>query len=398
MSDRADELYAALLAAQGDRAVLEALARVIRWNECGRESSDDNLPLPKELATWLPESPKADLAEADERLAALFGSYAEWGVFFYLYYRVAAVVDTERDPSIPVVDMDPDTKRVALLHTIEEVHAAWVAAYENDSDLLHPLAPLVAAWQRQKPPAFAHVSTTATGRGTSMTRRTKMESIIRPVPWTEAAMTGALVDGIPTATRVPDPRGIFPQRRPVRRLFRIDEQLMLKLPGIPEVPFDLRLIALQDISADPDSSPVLPNDVLVLLNLAHAADRPFVLTEHEGAALLVRHSDGTHRPVQPQYDYKRFWNASYVLRTLVVFDPAGSGRWIDMAIVEIRDVQPVDRVVIGPPHWARPITDTSKWTLTAEGSLAASEARIRRQDRIGRPHRDRNRILPGRRV
>ena len=164
---------------------------------------------------------------------------------------------------------------------------------------------------------------------------------------------------------------MFSPRQKKRRLFRVNKQLMQKLSGIPEVAHDLRLVALQDISADPDSSPVLPNDVLVLLNLAHAADRPFVLTEHEGAALLVRHNDGTHRPVQPQYDYKRFWNASYALRTLVVFDPAGSGRWIDMAIVEIRDVHPVDRVVIGPPQWARPISDISKWTLTAEGSAAA---------------------------
>ena len=170
MSDRAEQLYNALLAAQGDRAVLEALARVIRWNECGGECSDDDLPLPRDLAKWLPESPKADLAEAEERLAALFGSYAEWGVFFHEYYRVAAVVDTERDPAIPAVDLATDTERVALLHTITEVHDAWVTAYKNNPELLHPLAPLVAAWQRLKPSAFAHASTTATGHRTSMTR------------------------------------------------------------------------------------------------------------------------------------------------------------------------------------------------------------------------------------
>ena len=47
-----------------------------------------------------------------------------------------------------------------------------------------------------------------------------------------------------------------------------------------------------------------------------------------------------------------------------------SGRWVDLATVEVPRVNPVDRVTIGPPAWARG-QRIGKWTLTAEGSAAA---------------------------
>ena len=94
-----------------------------------------------------------------------------------------------------------------------------------------------------------------------------------------------------------------------------------------------------------------------------------MLIERQGAALLVRGRDLKPRGVQPQYDFKRFWEAAARLRVLLLFDPGGSGRWVEMATVEVPSVSPVDRVIIGPPKWARPIR--GKWTLTAEGSAAS---------------------------
>ena len=66
----------------------------------------------------------------------------------------------------------------------------------------------------------------------------------------------------------------------------------------------------------------------------------------------------------------RFWQAAATLRSVLLFDPAGSGRWVDLATVEVPRVNPVDRVTIGPPAWARG-QRIGKWTLTAEGSAAA---------------------------
>ena len=75
----------------------------------------------------------------------------------------------------------------------------------------------------------------------------------------------------------------------------------------------------------------------------------------------------------------RFWQAAAWLRSLLLHDPDGSGRWLDLATVEVPSIDPVDRVTIGAPPWARG-EGIGKWTLTAEGSAAATK-RALRQDR-----------------
>ena len=87
------------------------------------------------------------------------------------------------------------------------------------------------------------------------------------------------------ATPRPDTADLFPvrKRRP-RRRFQPGEQRDLPLPVVPPIPHDLRLVALADLAGDP----ILQGDVLALLGIAWAADRPLVMTEREGAALLAR--------------------------------------------------------------------------------------------------------------
>ena len=100
------------------------------------------------------------------------------------------------------------------------------------------------------------------------------------------------------------------------------------------------------------------------------------LHELDGALLLVYDRQGRTRPVQPQYDVLRLWRSARALRTLTYDDPSGSGRWINLATVEVPQVRPVDRLTIGPPAWARPIhSSPGRFLLTAEGS-AASRARV----------------------
>ena len=139
------------------------------------------------------------------------------------------------------------------------MHAVWLALPAPRPR--HPLAPLVAAWQR-RPPALQDSTTTVTGSA----------------PWTlDAEVAGAVVDGEPLAALRPDPAGMFPvQPRRQRRAWRTDDQLLLPIRGVRALSSDLRPLALHAISADPDSAPVLVGDVAILMNFAHVADRPLI--------------------------------------------------------------------------------------------------------------------------
>ena len=357
--------------ARTEDELLAALAHIVHYNrqfgmgirDVGKLTCPSTeIPITETMIIWLPECSKAVRTKSNDSLTDLFGTIATWGVFFYLVRRclAAAVEAGERNG-----------ERTALLVTMMEVNAAWLEARRDQPSLLHPLTILVHAWQRRAP----HLNTataTVTDNHTNMTRRVQVVSTVRRVPWTlDAEVSGAVVDGEPMAAPRPDPAVLFPMcaRRP-RLQFRPGEQRTLNLPVVPPLQPDLRLLSLQDVTADPNSSVVLPGDVLTLLTLAHVADRPLILTEREGTALLVRDRRGKRRPVQRQHDMPRFWRAAARLRSLTLFDPFGSGRWVNLATIEVPRIEPVDRVIVGPPSWARG-PNVGKWTLTAEGSAAA---------------------------
>ena len=138
MSNRADELYAALLAAQGNKAVLEALARSVRWNEHREACSDDYIPLPKDVATRLSEFPEVDRADADARLLSLFDvDTARWVERFVHDWPLSVVTEETTATNLIITQLP-----------IESVHTEWLAAHKKNPGVLHPLAPLVSAWQR----------------------------------------------------------------------------------------------------------------------------------------------------------------------------------------------------------------------------------------------------------
>ena len=358
MSD-VDALRARLVAArEAARTAAEACAAVadVEWFNDHSATAPEH-PTPAALAAWLPECP----ADARAEFGALLGD-------------VALLHDDAMLAVAPMMaEPDPPSKLTAL----EMPHRLWLAHPDRPDHPRprHPLAPLVAAWQRRAPD-LTGATVTVTGNQTDMTRRTKDVSTVRRTPWVLAAeVAGAVVDGEPMAAPLPDPSDLFPMRtRRPRRVFKPNEQRTLAIPPVLPIPTDPRLLALQDVSGDPASSPALPGDVLALLTFAHLADRPLILTEREGAALLVRDRDGKPRHVQRQHDVPRFWEAAAWLRSLMLFDPGGSGRWVDLATVEVPGIQPVDRVTIGPPAWMR-AGNVIEWKLTAEGS-AASAARV----------------------
>ena len=391
MSD-ADALRARLIAererATTPAAVVAAVARIEWFNaRDGTECPPEQIPTPADLAAWLPECPADAMSEAGDLLMATYHhpdnlTGAWWNA---TYYRdtPGPPRDLQPDPAdlqpaawLAARDIQPgmaayrdgDQWKGAYVVGLAAVHGEWLRAEPCPR---HPLAPLVDAWQR-RPPDLAGATVSATRDGTNMTRRVQAVSAVRRVGWTlDAEVAGAIVDGEPMAAALPDPSDVFPVRvRRPRRRFRPGEQRTLPLPPAPRLQPDLRLLALHDVSADPESNPVLSGDVLALLTLAHVADRPLILTERDGAALLARDRQGGPRPVQRQHDVPRFWHAAAALRGLLLFDPAGTGRWVPLAHVDVPSVRPVDRVTIGPPEWAQG-AGRGKWTLTAEGSAAA---------------------------
>ena len=377
----------ALTDAKEPVTILRELARA-----CWAKANDDaecperRIPEPVELAEWA-ETPAAEPALAEcrklDRKRPLLPGDPPYQLAIWYRYRMVpgALVVARAQPGDLVMEYErsidspfgrTNKGRQALTATIVDVHEVWTHAEHRR----HPLAPLVDAWQRWKEAqpvdAVAGKVTVTGGSKRGMTRRVQIVSTVRRVGWApDDGRPGAIVDGESVAAALPDSADLFPvkERRP-RRVFKPGEQRPLAFPPMPSILADLRLLALHEVSADPNSSSVLLGDLLYLLTFAHLADAPVNLTQHQGTALLVRNRDGLSRAVQPQHDYRRFWEAAYWLRTLVVWEPNGGYRWADLATVEVPTVKPVTRLTIGPPAWARG-GNVGKWTLTAEGSAAS---------------------------
>ena len=142
--------------------------------------------------------------------------------------------------------------------------------------------------------------------------------------------------------------------------YRPGEQGNLALRGLAPLPVDIRLAALSGVET------VLAGDVLALWSVADALDRPMALDEWTGARLLARTRDGGFRRPQ-ESDIRRFWDAAAVLRETLLLDPAGTGRWAEVAHVESFPRE--DGVTIGPPSWRR-FGKGVRYILTAEGGRA----------------------------
>ena len=310
---------------------------------------------------WLPD---ADAAPAVVAMRALDNAQT--------------LIAWERLASRSLAEQDPAT-RARLIHQADHLgnpdeHAAALverlsllpSTPDSRSDLS-----LLTVVVEALPTKIAEAAVTAIGDNGGMVRRPVIVSAALRTPWVSAVT----VDNETMLARIPDPGEIFDARdHPAPRQQFVPHDLQRYLnPSVPPIPYDLRLAALADL--DPrhglidDTTPALAGDVLTLLVYAHAIDRPMIVTEREGAALLARTRKGEFRRPK-ESDIKRFRLSSAYLRSLALWAPDGSLRWLNMAHVSAA-YDPVGgwSVEIGPPSWARPIE--GKWTLTAEGSKAA---------------------------
>ena len=265
--------------------------------------------------------------------------------------------------------IDDDGGQKGEVLDVEAVHAVWLKIPEEGRPpSRHPLAPLVREWlNRPRAPVRSTVTVTG-GESVAMTRRLAVVSHVRMTRWAvEAVDTVAVDGGGPMVARLPDPAAVFDSRgertertRPWTR-YRPGEQGRLEFHGLgsPLLPVNIRLAALAGLDT------VLAGDMLMLWTVADALDHPMGLDEQTGARLLARTRSGDFRRPQPS-DIRRFWDATATLRGLLMFDPAGTGRWAEVAHVESFPCS----VTIGPPSWRRFGKGKGRYILTAEGGRA----------------------------
>ena len=377
MSDSSrDRLIAERNSAKSPDELCAALARVEWYNAyTGAECPANRIPSWSKLAEWWDCDDNTDLeAEVRECLRCVLGDgfswYPETERFGTVFLPRHVLGDYGKPIGAQAVWWSIASQEMVVV-SVMEVHQIWLEKCQADNrPRRHPLAPVIDAWQRRAADTFRTASVTST-RGGYMTRRPAIVSTVRRTAWVpDVHVHSAVVDGEAVAALRADPANLFPnvcQRQ--RRKYRPGEQRAMLFRDGYGVSQDLRLISLQEVTADPDASHVLANDVLTMLNYAHVVDRPMVLTEHDGTALLARNKDGGPRPVK-QDEYRRFWEAAAWLRVLMVWDPVSGYRWVPLAYVDVPRISPVDCVTIGRPEWARD-RSRGKWTLTGEGSAAA---------------------------
>lgn len=318
--------------------VLEGLARKA-WARSHSGDADcpaSAIPTAEGLLDWLAEQTSETLAGFGERMAMLI--------------RFGLADTAPPDVWVSLCDANWQAHRQAHRETPESlIRSAGAEIIRR-----HPLAPVIEAWQARITERLPDATvTTASG----LVRRPRSVSRALQASWERVGIDVAEVDGEPFATVSPNAVAAF--GKPRRRAYKRGDQRALGLRGFGELPGDLRLIA---VAALDEAGPILSGDTLALMQVAQASDRPITVSASELAMLLARSRDGGFRRVRDS-DLKRAHFATQALHWLILNDPKGSGRWINLARVEpLAD----DRYILGPPAWMREAS-RDQWTLTAEG-------------------------------
>ena len=345
------------------------LSHAVYVKKHGGNEAPNGAILTSDLAIdWIPECPAKYIEETESLLNDTIFGYT-----WKLSTKWRGFRDDDPRSGSPMVCAlgFNSTGRLVSVGRVVGIHQHW---WHKPIKLRgpYPLAPIARAYQNRTPSwNTAYVKVTYADLG--MGRRYELHSTVSRTPWEDAEVAATVVESQPFATLQPRPVLKFRNRgsEGVLHILKPSPQAELKLSGMSAIPCDLRLAALRAVPRDGSFS--LPGDVHTLLTYANALTRPTVLHEREAAMLLARHrynkekgwKGGEFRtPVDS--DIHRVWEVAYWLRELVVWDTR-TGRWLPLAFVDVLDL---DRLVIGPPEWARS-PRPGKWTLTAEGSASA---------------------------
>ena len=361
-------------------ASIEALARSY-WSKDHKipSCSPSQIPTIPALVLWLfSEAPAETCQTVYQASVVLATSETKDGTIFVntTYFLLLLQAHAERVFS----DFFKDDALANLIAAMplyptpaaDELHALWKQKPEEDwPPESYPLATAVRAWQNRPQTDPKKALVTLTGAG--YTRKAEIRSTLERVSWQPdtGSVSAIQVDGEPVGTRLSDLSYIFPSKGASLsqhgQIYKPREPGTRKLPGVKPIPPNIRLMSLSSWGRK-DS--ILTGDMLTLLAVAHVLDRALQLGEREWAALLARTKTGGYRRPQ-EGDVRRVWKAAAALMSSI-FDPSGSGRWLNLAHIE--GIPARRALTIGPPEWRKfSKGDGQRFTLTAEGSRAARQ-------------------------
>ena len=254
------------------------------------------------------------------------------------------------------------TGEVGDIATTADFIARFPASVEKVGAVLHPLTPLVRAWQgRARNPADREIVTVEVpGRAGAMPLRLVRSpaaldlSINAPIEVVE--LEALEVDGEPFAGRWPEVRTYYRRRVPAH----VDrDRGQLALPGMPgprtlkgEQVNDAILSTLSERPLTGDERSPLRGDVVQVARFGFAVTGNVRVTDAQGAAWL----GGRDTPAN-----RARWNdATETAKALTWTVNPKTRTWIDLA--NITRIDP-DTISIGAPGWWR--GRGHKWRLTA---------------------------------
>ena len=325
------------------------------------------IPDLRTLSLFLPDVPNSVLADANQSLSKLFDKPMQWcAVPDHCLVGLPSGKKLEAASRRVLSAPGGDTGTSNDVLSVREIHSHW-RNLSRDCRPVHPLAPIVYAALHAPHNFDSAMMSSVNGMAP---RLDSVAGIFRTNFEFDGSVEVTDVDGDAgyqqlSALNYSDLFPQKPERR--RRVFSVNPQMNLKLPGVRGLSQDIKLTALRQLGAT--KCEMLKNDMWLFLSLTHASRNYLILTEHQGASLLARDNKGNFR--RPRLnDYKRFWCAIEELANVRLYDIARNWRWATLATV---DPDPGARqVIIGQPAWMRRARASGeRWVLTAEGSKMA---------------------------
>ena len=356
----------------------EAVARWLWWEAKGAECPAEQLAAPLALATWLPECPEADRREAarcmDRAARALLAAPESAHLFeidstpramrplvppsIAQRFTVPAMEARARatfarrwlltdpteggwftpsdHPDYSDWDGDGDPPTVTVPPAVERLHALWLLARKHDPALRHPLAPLVAAWQRWRQaqgdePDRVHVLVKQERRPPPGAQPLLLARMPGLLALTLAPLEAVEVDGEPLVSATPDARHRRYRVLPPEQgdLFPAPRTLDKRATGGALV----EAVASAPLGGD-ERNPIRA-DLLRIGTLAYALTGSVRLTPGEVSILIV----GSDTPQGRAQGLALVW----LMRSIAIA-PAGEP-WAAF------DAEPGAVHRIGPPRW-----------------------------------------------
>lgn len=351
---RENQLAAVLVAATSAPETIEAIA-CLAWakNHDGADCTPEQIPKEIALIDFACKSedigralcPQEDLAEAEKRLKALWPK-SEWWAWIEDVEAAAIPLTetaTEQDrPQRGILSALGSFGTSYALLDLAEIQAAWIVQGKDRPRPLHPLGPIIQAWQQRLRPASKNQrQVMVTARMSASRSRGLVERPLTRSPGM-VQLASVPIDGQPFVSKLP---GTLDGQ--VRRIHRLstpqnDKQRML-WPGPRRIDKqdiqDPVIATLADMDLTGDERLTIRGDLYRVALLAYALSGTTTISEDDGARWLT--GGGATKA------NKRRWLTALDLGDSVRLRYK-SGHWFKLLVAE---VDQHGQSYLAPPKW-----------------------------------------------